>query len=760
MLIRRRCACAVLAGCCGSGFAQDLYDTTVLRTINFTFHDANWLTLLRNNYASQTNILADIEVDGVTYPNCGVRIRGNTSYTALPSGSEKFSLNVEMDYVDPDQDLLGYDSLNLNNGFHDPTFCREVVYNNYVAQFIPNPRANHVVVTLNGANWGVYVNVQQFDKTMLNEWFSDTGGLRIKCANNPNGPGLRYNGSSSSGYTGYEIKNDGGFADPWAPLIAVCDAVTNEPLASWQNIDQLFAIDTGIWSVALENMLTDDDSYVNKGADFMLYRDPIDGRVHLLQTDANETFTQATWSPTRNFTSTAKPVLSHVLAVAELRQRYMAHYRTILQGLDWATLEPIFTAHRNLIDAAVQADPKKLYSYTLFQNNFTSTVNLGYFGPAGGTLIGIQQFVQQRGTYLSSVAELVSQGPSISNVQASATNPDPEDSVYVTATVTSSGTGLGSVRLYHRPLPSDTYSWTPMLDNGLQGDGAAGDGVYGALLPVSASAGQHVSFYVAAIATNSYGSMSFEPELAEQSPLSVDYTFGRSGGMRISEWMYSGTSGEFVELTNMSDDPIDMTGWSLDDDHALPGTFDLSAFGTVAAHESVVITEADADAFRTAWGLDAGAKVIGGLGTDDIGNNYARNDVINLYDSAGDLIDRLRYGDQTFAGSIRTQNASGQTCREYIGQDDVIGWVLSTIGDQYGSWAATSGEIGTPGSYNRISCNPCVADWNDDGTLDFFDVQAFLGAFSAHDAAADLNEDGSFDFFDVQVFLAAFSAGC
>ncbi|MCL4219928.1 MAG: cytochrome c family protein [Phycisphaerales bacterium] len=46
------------------------------------------------------------------------------------------------------------------------------------------------------------------------------------------------------------------------------------------------------------------------------------------------------------------------------------------------------------------------------------------------------------------------------------------------------------------------------------------------------------------------------------------------------------------------------------------------------------------------------------------------------------------------------------------------------------------------------------------GTLDFFDVQAFLQAFSMHDPSADLTGEGLFDFFDVQAFLAAFSAGC
>lgn len=46
------------------------------------------------------------------------------------------------------------------------------------------------------------------------------------------------------------------------------------------------------------------------------------------------------------------------------------------------------------------------------------------------------------------------------------------------------------------------------------------------------------------------------------------------------------------------------------------------------------------------------------------------------------------------------------------------------------------------------------------GTIDFFDVQVFLGMFSAQDPAADLNYDGHFDFFDIQIYLQLIAAGC
>jgi len=745
---------AMLAALCAisPALAQDLYDTTVLRAINFTFHDANWLTLLRQNYASETNILADIEVDGVTYTDVGVRIRGNTSYTALPAGSEKFSLNVEIDAVDPEQTLMGFKSLNLNNGFRDPTFCREVVYNNFVAQFIPNPRANHVLVTLNGQNWGVYINVQQFDKAMLAPHFPDTNGMRIKCPNNPNGPGLRYVGSSPNLYmSAYQIKDDGGLADPWGAHIAVCNAVTNGVMANWMStVDPIFAVDPSTWSVVLENALTDDDSYINKGADFMTYRNPTDGRTYLLQTDANETFTQTQWAITRNFTSSTKPVLNRVLGLPELRQRYMAHYRTVKDDITWANLEPRFTALRNLIDAAVQADPKKLYSYTLFQNNFTQTVNMPLPGLAGGSIIGLQQFVTQRGTFFNAQAELSASGPLITNVQASNSSPDPSEPVTISAAVTPVGAAISRVDLYYRASPTGVYARTAMTDDG--------SGTYSVVLPIAGSSGQRVAYYVGATSTNAFASASFSPERTEWDPAFVAYTFGSSGGMRITEWMYSGTNGEYVEFTNLSDVPVDMTGWSFDDDHAQAGEFDLSAFGIAMPGESVVITEAQATSFRTGWGLAADAKVIGDLGTVT-GNNLARNDEINLYDAEGNLADRLVYGDQTYPGTIRTQFVSGQTCREHIGQDDVASWVRSGVGDVFGSRLSTLNDLGSPGSFASILCFPpaCDPDVNCDGSPDQGDVACMIlavaGDISCICQDPDFNQDGSADQGDVAAII-------
>ncbi len=62
----------------------------------------------------------------------------------------------------------------------------------------------------------------------------------------------------------------------------------------------------------------------------------------------------------------------------------------------------------------------------------------------------------------------------------------------------------------------------------------------------------------------------------------------------------------------------------------------------------------------------------------------------------------------------------------------------------------------------RITVTPdCVPDFAPPtGVLDFFDVQAFLTAFSESNPQADINEDTVLDFFDVLAFLSAFADGC
>lgn len=61
----------------------------------------------------------------------------------------------------------------------------------------------------------------------------------------------------------------------------------------------------------------------------------------------------------------------------------------------------------------------------------------------------------------------------------------------------------------------------------------------------------------------------------------------------------------------------------------------------------------------------------------------------------------------------------------------------------------------------RVDPSPCgPADLFPDGSLDFFDITAFLTAFNDEDAAADFDANGRFDFFDITAFIQQFNLGC
>ena len=169
-----------------------------------------------------------------------------------------------------------------------------------------------------------------------------------------------------------------------------------------------------------------------------------------------------------------------------------------------------------------------------------------------------------------------------------------------------------------------------------------------------------------------------------------------AGNIQITEWMYDGS--EFIEFTNIGDAVVDFNGWSFDDDSRTAGTVSLTAFGVVAAGESVILSEATASAFRTTWGLSNSVKVIGGNST-----NLGRADEINLFDNTNTLVDRLTYGDQAIAGTIRTQGRSGTPVSlvALAGQSVTpTTWVLSSAGDAYGSVTSTAGGyIANPGTF-------------------------------------------------------------
>jgi spore coat protein CotH len=273
-----------------------LYDPKVLRTIFLQFEDDDWEAEMADFNNTDVDVPALMTVDGKEYPGVGVHFRGMSSFFAVPAGSKR-SLNVAVDFTDDEQRLLGYKTLNLLNAHEDPSFLHTILYFEVARHYIPAPKANFVRVVINGENWGVYTNAQQFNREFIEENFATTKGARWKVPGSPGGRGgLEYVGDDISAYKKtFQIKTEDK-EKSWKALVELCKTLNQTPPDQLEAaLEPMLDLDETLWFLALETSLINSDGYWTRASDYSIYLDP-KGKFHILPHDANETF-QAAMGP-------------------------------------------------------------------------------------------------------------------------------------------------------------------------------------------------------------------------------------------------------------------------------------------------------------------------------------------------------------------------------------------------------------------------------------------------------------------------------
>jgi len=267
-----------------------LYDPKVLRTFFLEFENEDWEAELADFNDTDVEVPVTLRVDGRTYENVGVHFRGNTSYEAVGAGRKR-PLNLALDFVNRDQRLYGYRTLNLLNSHSDPTFLRIALFSRIAREYIPAPRTNYVRVVINGECWGIYVNVQQFNKDFLREWYHSPKGARWKIPGSPRGrAGLEYLGDDPEAYKSiYQIRSKDK-PESWQSLIKLCKILDEtDPADLEKALEGILDVDSTLKFLALDNVLINNDGFWVRASDYSLLQDS-EGRFHLVPYDMNETF--------------------------------------------------------------------------------------------------------------------------------------------------------------------------------------------------------------------------------------------------------------------------------------------------------------------------------------------------------------------------------------------------------------------------------------------------------------------------------------
>jgi hypothetical protein len=260
---------------------------------------------------------------------------------------------------------------------------------------------------------------------------------------------------------------------------------------------------------------------------------------------------------------------------------------------------------------------------------------------------------------LNSHAEINRIPPAISQVNYYSSGglwspPSAGESIWVNATVTSPS-GINRATLYYATGIYGRFEQTPMFDDGMHNDLAAGDGLYGAELP-GQSSGQWVRFYVEAAAADAAQTVSYAPPGAEHDVyiFQVVPSYASSKPVTINEVMASNTmtaadpAGEYddwIELHNLTGTDQDIGGYFLTDNELNLIKWEIPP-GTMIPANGYLIVWADEDGSQ--GDLHANFKL------------SASGEQLYLFNPNLEIVDEVLFGIQTTdMGFARVPNGTG-----------------------------------------------------------------------------------------------------
>jgi hypothetical protein len=205
----------------------------------------------------------------------GARLKGSASFRPL---TRKAAFKLKFGHSVKGQRLLGLKTLTLNNMVQDPSMVHELLaYEAFRAAGIAAPRTGYAYLRVNGADYGVYLNVETPDGVFLPRWFASTAHL--------------YEGEAvdlaPGGADRFEVDegSESDLADLDSLIAAVGDSADGwaermEPVA---DLDQM----TRMWAV--EKYIGQRDGYVGNHNNYYLHSD-LAGRFSMLPWGTDQTW--------------------------------------------------------------------------------------------------------------------------------------------------------------------------------------------------------------------------------------------------------------------------------------------------------------------------------------------------------------------------------------------------------------------------------------------------------------------------------------
>jgi hypothetical protein len=273
----------------------------------------------------------------------------------------------------------------------------------------------------------------------------------------------------------------------------------NTPVADFLDTDAT------LWMLAFNNLTASLYSYSGGFAtNYYLYQTP-DGRWTPVVGDMNlafgsfkspdlkvsdlsiEALTQL--SPMLTADDASRPLAYRLLSVDSYRKTYLAYYRTLLEQhfVNGAFAKRVATL-QELIRPAVMEDRNWYYVAADFQNSQESVIG------KRSQIPGLVAFMRDRTNWLKQQSVYTVQPPTIQNIAVAERQQFSRETL-TEYRISAEMSAYTTAAVLHYRLGAGNWQRAPMLDDGAHQDGAAGDGVYGTVVPAD---GKSIDYYLEA----------------------------------------------------------------------------------------------------------------------------------------------------------------------------------------------------------------------------------------------------------------------
>ena len=154
-----------------------IYDSSVVHTLDITMTQQAFDELYAYSEAYESNhwVEASLVYDGQEVDSIGVRLKGR--WGSWRSIYGKAALKVDFNHYVDGQTFHGLKCFTLNNMVIDYSYMREhLAYKVYEAMDVPAPRNAYTWVTVNGEDFGLYLNVETVDDVYLTRFYEASDG--------------------------------------------------------------------------------------------------------------------------------------------------------------------------------------------------------------------------------------------------------------------------------------------------------------------------------------------------------------------------------------------------------------------------------------------------------------------------------------------------------------------------------------------------------------------------------------------------------